>query len=192
MKIIIKPLSQDLIGDFFYFFENVAFTDNPDWSDCFCYFYHFDGSDDEWIKRTREENRQTVEVMIQTGKMKGYLAYSGEKPVGWCNVNDKQSFARLATIKEVWGEKKERICSIVCFVISLKNRRMGIASRMLEQICKDYSESPYDCLEAYPRRGNLTNAEQYHGPVAMYLRAGFTIYRELNGYYIVRKKLSHE
>jgi ribosomal protein S18 acetylase RimI-like enzyme len=190
MKIIIKPLSNDLISDFFYFFDNIAFTDNPDWSDCFCYFYHFGGSNDEWMSRTAEENRQAAETMIQTGMMKGYLAYKKEKPIGWCNANDKKNFARLTKIKEVWGEKEERICSIVCFLISPENRKMGIASRMLEQIYKDYSASQYDYLEAYPRKGNLSSAEQYHGPASMYLKAGFTIYRELDEYDIMRKILS--
>ena len=67
---------------------------------------------------------------------------------------------------------------------------MGIARRMLEQICKDYVVAQYDYIEAYPRKGNLSSAEQYHGPASMYLKAGFTIYRELDEYDIMRKKLS--
>jgi ribosomal protein S18 acetylase RimI-like enzyme len=190
MEITIKPLSKELIDDFFYFFDDIAFTDNPDWSDCFCCFYHFGGSDEEWMRITAEENRQTAKTMIQTGKMKGYLAYKKEKPIGWCNVNDKKNFAKLIKRKAVWGGKQEKICSIVCFLISPENRKMGIARRMLEQICKDYAVAQYDYIEAYPRKGNLSSAEQYHGPASMYLKAGFTIYRELDEYDIMRKKLS--
>ena len=41
MEIKIKSLEPELIDDFLYFFDNVAFTDNPDWSVCYCHFHHF-------------------------------------------------------------------------------------------------------------------------------------------------------
>ena len=32
MEIIVKPLSIDLLDDFLYYFDNIGFTDNPEWS----------------------------------------------------------------------------------------------------------------------------------------------------------------
>ena len=40
MEITIKPLSSDPIADYLSFFYEKHFTDNPDWSKCYCYFCH--------------------------------------------------------------------------------------------------------------------------------------------------------
>jgi len=57
MHISIKPLSVDLLNDFLFFFDNIVFTENPDWSKCYCYSFHFIGTDDQWNK---EDNRSSV------------------------------------------------------------------------------------------------------------------------------------
>ena len=46
MNIAIKALSLDLIDDFLYFFDEIAFTDNPEWSGCYCVFYHHNGDEE--------------------------------------------------------------------------------------------------------------------------------------------------
>lgn len=189
MEVIIKPISEELIDDFLHFFDNIAFTDNKDWSGCYCYFYHFDGSDDEWERQIGEDNRQSAVKLIQEGKMRGYLAYLDGEPIGWCNVNDKINYSRLVSDKELWDEKEEKICSIVCFIIAPEYRRKGVASQILYTICNDYSKRGYKYVEAYPRKGELTSAEHYHGPLSMYLKNGFLLYKSFNRYDIVRKKL---
>lgn len=42
MSIEIKALAPELLDDYLAFFDSVAFTDNPDWSGCYCCFYHHD------------------------------------------------------------------------------------------------------------------------------------------------------
>lgn len=57
MEIIIKPLSLDLLDDWLYFFEKVGFADNPEWSGCYCRYYHFAGSNKKWGKQTKEKQK---------------------------------------------------------------------------------------------------------------------------------------
>lgn len=71
MDIIIKPLSPKLIDDYLYFFDNMRFTEHPEWSKCFCYSYHFTGPKEAWDK---ERNRAAVIDLIGQGNMRGYLA----------------------------------------------------------------------------------------------------------------------
>jgi len=92
MNISIKPLSPDLINDFLSFFDNMVFLENPEWSICYCYSYHFTGTKEEWEK---EKNRSSAIKFIKENKMTGYLAYSDNKPVGWCNVNNRLNYQRL-------------------------------------------------------------------------------------------------
>lgn len=189
MEITINPISKELTDDFLYFFDKVAFTDNKEWAGCYCYFYHFDRSDEKWERQTGESNRQCAVKLIQEGKMKGYLAYLDGKPIGWCNVNDKINYSRLMSNMELWDETEEKVCSIVCFIISPEYRRKGVASQILGTICDDYSKRGYQYIEAYPRKGELTSAQHYHGPLSMYIKAGFLLYKEFSQYDIVRKKL---
>jgi len=44
-------------------------------------------------------------------------------------------------------------------------------------------------VEAYRREEASTDAGHYHGPLQMYLRAGFAVHRRLAGYLVVRKDL---
>ena len=40
MAIAIQPLTKDLLPDWLDFFDNIAFADNPEWADCYCYICH--------------------------------------------------------------------------------------------------------------------------------------------------------
>ncbi len=47
----------------------------------------------------------------------------------------------------------------------------------------------YKHVEAYPRKGELTSAQHYHGPLSMYMKAGFSLHKTFSNYDIVRKEL---
>ena len=94
MEITVKPISEELIDDFLYYFDEVGFADNPEWSVCYCHYYHYNGNNKKWGKRTGEQNRNASIELIKSGKMQGFLAYSNGKPIGWCNVNSRENFAK--------------------------------------------------------------------------------------------------
>ena len=189
MEIMIKPISEELLGDFLYFFDNVAFTDNKDWAVCYCGYYHWGKSDEEWNMRTGEMNRDWASKMIREGKMRGYLAYVDGEPAGWCNANDKTNFDRLMADSGINDGDADGICSIVCYIIAPEHRRKGIATSLLQRIYEDYARKGYAYIEAYPRKGDLSCAGHYHGPMALYRHAGFSIHKSMGEYDIVRKKL---
>ena len=189
MSITIKPLQPELIEDFLNFFDNVAFTDNPDWDKCYCHFYHFNGTGKKFQKTTAEQNRNASRQLILSRDMYGYLVYKDEKPIGWCNANMKEKFSKLMLGKKIVKSSGGKTASIVCFIIAPGNRKQGIARQLLKTACSDYSSKNYDIIEAYPRKGELTEAQHYHGPLSLYESEGFTIHEELIDFYIVRKSL---
>ena len=186
MGIIVKPLTPDLISDYLSFFDNMIFTEHPDWSICYCYSFHFTGPDEQW---TKKGNRASVVKLIDEGKMKGYLAYSDNIPIGWCNVNDRNNFERLHKIYDLDESTSEKICSIVCFLISPEFRRKGIAKILLEKVIDDYASKEFDCLEAYPMKGHESCEKNYKGPLSLYEKNNFSIIKEHDTYYVVRKQL---
>lgn len=186
MDITVKPLSPDLINDYLYFFDNIVFTENPDWTKCYCYSFHFIGADDQWNKK---DNRTSVIKLIKEDKMRGYLVYSNNTPIGWCNVNDRSNYQRLMKIYNIDNENTQRICSIVCFLINPDFRKKGIARILLKKIISDYSLKNYDIIEAYPEKNSSSCEKNYKGPLSLYEQSNFTIINEFTNYYVVRKNL---
>ncbi|MEW5816944.1 MAG: GNAT family N-acetyltransferase, partial [Spirochaetota bacterium] len=143
MAIKIESLNTERLKDFLYFFDSVAFTDNPGWANCYCYFYHIACGGKQWERRSKTDNRTAAEKLILSGKMKGYLAYQDGQPVGWCNANDKVNYPRLEADSELWHGKDEQVCSIVCFIVAPEHRGKGIADQLLHRALSDYSEKGY-------------------------------------------------
>ncbi|MFW9867371.1 MAG: GNAT family N-acetyltransferase [Candidatus Thorarchaeota archaeon] len=189
MQITVKPLSEDLIEDFLYYFDEIGFADNPEWSVCYCYYYHFDGNNQKWSKRTRDQNRKASIELIRTGIMQGLLAYFDDKPIGWCNVNSRENFAKSLYKYDSSDSKNKRIAGIVCFLIGHKYRRKGVARELLQHAINSYKKKGFDIIEAYPRTGELSDAHSYRGPVSLYKAEGFTIYKEYKGFLVMRKTL---
>ena len=178
-----------MIDDFLYFFDNVAFSNNPEWAKCYCHFYHFKGKPKKWQNTSAEENRNASSQLILSKNMYGYLAYKDDKPIGWCNTNAKEKYSKSMLGKKIVKSSNATIASIVCFIIAPGNRKQGIARQLLKTASSDFSSKNYEILEAYPRRGELTDAQHYHGPLSLYESEGFSIHEEFKDFYIVRKSL---
>jgi len=131
MNFEIKRLEPSVLDDFLLYFDEIGFTDNPEWGGCYCHFYHFEGERKDWGKRTGEANRDASINLINSRKMSGFLVYEQEKPIGWCNANIKENYHALISDAEINYEKSEKIASIVCFLIAPDYRRKGIAGKLL-------------------------------------------------------------
>lgn len=190
INLVVEPLTENLLDDFLLFFDTVAFTDNPEWAGCYCHFYHASCSDRAWEKRSKEDNRNGSMQLILSGAMRGYLAYLDGKPAGWCNVNRKTAYPKLMASRRIADPAFDSlIASIVCFVVAPSCRDLGVARRLLQRVCADYSRKELAYLEAYPRKGKTSPARNYHGSLSMYLKEGFTVIKELKEYCIVRKAI---
>ncbi len=180
--LIIKPLSPSLIDDYLLFFDGMAFSENPHWSKCYCYSYHFTGAKEDW---TREKNRSAVIELISREEMKGFLAFDNHKAVGWCNANRKSNFQSLTGVEHSESHK----CAIVCFLISPAYRRQGIAQKLLEAVIDEYTSTGYESIEAYPRKDKHSCEKNYHGHLSMYEKFGFKVEKEFDDHFVLRKKL---
>ena len=186
MNIDIRELKPALLNDYLFFFDNITFKENPHWSKCYCYSFHFTGPDEEW---TKTNNRIAIQKLITQEKMKGYLAYFNNTPVAWCNVNDRISFQRLKRTYELPKNGKKRIASIVCFLVHPDFRGKGISKMLLKRIIDDYEKYSYDLLEAYPARNERSCEKNYKGPLSIFESNGFDKVATHEGYFIMQKKL---
>jgi GNAT superfamily N-acetyltransferase len=176
----IKELTPNLKGEFLQFFDCDAFSDNPKWASCYCHFPHALHRTEKWAERTAAQNREATSKLIESEYMTGYLAYVDDKPVGWCNANIQSRYTILK-------DATEDIGAIVCFIVAKPHRGTGVATRLLDAACEGLRKRGVRAIEAYPRKADTTQAGNYHGPLEMYLRAGFEPIREEDGVVVVRR-----
>ena len=97
----VKPLSAARKDDYLDFFDKRAFTDNPRWAGCYCYFPYHDPAKTHWPERSGEENRNAICACIDAGSAMGYLAYVDRQVVGWCNAAPRRLYPMLRARR--WG-----------------------------------------------------------------------------------------
>lgn len=182
MDIETKPLAPELADDFLKFFDETAFSDNPDWAGCYCCFFYI--CSPGWEQRTPAQNREYAKQSISEGRMNGYLAYIDGDVAGWVNAGPRAAYARLGK-----GKEADNVCSVVCFTIAPAFRGKGIATRLLDAVL-DGAKGKFDYIEAYPLKGEQSTAMHYHGPLDMYLKSGFEIAEESEESWVVRLSLS--
>ena len=188
--VVIQPLTPDLLGDWLAFFDQDAFADNPDWSGCYCQWFHVDHEQGDWESRTSEENRAASIELINARRLQGYLAFLRERPAGWCQAAPRLAIPAIANDPELAVDDAGEVGSIVCFLVAKPFRGQGVAAGLLDAACAGFRERGLRVAEAYPSRTAAGDAANYHGPLALYLRAGFKPYREVGQSVIVRRELS--
>jgi GNAT superfamily N-acetyltransferase len=186
--VVVRPLTHHLLDDWLAFFDRDAFADNPDWSGCYCQWFFCDDAE-EWEARTSDLNRALSIEMIQARRMHGHLAYLDGRPVGWCHAAPRAQLTRIANDPRLAVDEEGAVGAIVCFVIAAAARRRGVATRLLEVACDGFREQGFLIAEAYPSLVAAGDADNYHGPLQLYLGAGFEEYREVGDFVIVRRRL---
>jgi hypothetical protein len=111
----IRELTPELLDDYLSFFDHDAFADHPEWGFCYCRLHHFPHAQRDWRETTGCENREAVIDLILNGVLRGFLAYSENKPVGWCNAGPR---VRMTTTPDYEEPDADVIGSIMCFVIA--------------------------------------------------------------------------
>ncbi len=189
-QITLRELTPDLLPDWLAFFDHDAFADNPDWATCYCHFFHADSTVKPFDDLSGPENRAAACGLIAAARMRGYLAYADGKPVGWCQASPRWLIPNLQLDESLAVDDLDRVGAVVCFTIAEPYRRRGIAGALLEAACDGFRAQGLAVAEAYPRTNATDDAHNYHGPLALYLQAGFTVFRECEGFVIVRKNLA--
>lgn len=189
MNLVIKRLNKELLNDYLHFFDDIAFCDNPSWSWCYCNHFHLTDIEVEAIS-TKEESRTCLVDRINEGGHNGFLAFIDGEPVGWMNAGNKMNYARIVSNEELASSDDRKVASLVCFVVDRNHRGKGVATALLKEACDYFKKNGYDSVEAYPLIAPKNEAENYHGPLNMFLSNGFSQSKELSNMIIVTNNLT--
>lgn len=188
MSIEIKKLVPELCEDFLYYFDNVAFSDHPDWSYCYCLEGHLTEKEDDELSE-RADRREKAREMICAGTLNGYLLYDGEEVVGWCNCGDKMNYKRICNENLTDDIKRGEIKIIYCITVAPEYRGQGLSHMIVERFCEDAADEGYLFAEAFPFTDRAFEY-QYRGPIKLYEAHGFKMYAEKDWYIVMRKDLT--
>ena len=198
MNIEIRKLTPDLAQAYVHFFDVTPHDTNIDEQKCYCVIWRSDDSyvdsGDHWYP-TREERRERAIQFVQAGSLQGYLAYHNGKIVGWCNAN-ANCRGCVDYLRTYWPieafSADVKVKSIFCFMIAPEMQRKGVATQLLQRVCKDAAEDGFDFVEAYVAINDKHTADtssDYMGPLGMYEKCGFTPCAERDGKIVMRKTL---
>jgi GNAT superfamily N-acetyltransferase len=189
MNIRIKQLTENLTRDYLNFFDNIGFTDNPDWSTCYCTYFHHKGGVDEWNRTSKAGNRAVAIELIKNGALRGFLAYDTKTPIGFCNANIKTAYSFEKNRGQVYGYENtdKATVAIVCFIVAPAMRKRGVGALLLENVIEHYARKGIRRFEAYPAKDATGDAPNYHGPEALYRSHGFVAVEEFDNYTIMRR-----
>ena len=131
----------------------------------------------DWRSASPAANRTRLRRQVQDADhAPGVLAYIDEQPVGWCAVAPKACYPRVVASK-VAGAEQDGVWSVTCFVVRVGWRRRGVATALLEGAVELARSAGASVVEAYPvdpdARSTVSSAELYHGPLSVFLDAGF-------------------
>ena len=128
VEIEIRELRPELLQDYLRFFDQ-AFSDFPQWADCYCGFYDTPGN--EWDTTTGLEHRAARSARIGAGKAQGLLAYVDGRPVGWCNAQPRSNLVNMRSYRVALTDPAGPVGSIMCFVVSPEYRGRGVSTTQI-------------------------------------------------------------
>jgi len=195
MTIEIRKLTPGDAEDYVHFFDATPHDDNKDEHKCYCVCWC--GGDSEGVDfSSREKRRELALQYVRDGSLQGYLAWRGGEIVGWCNANAKADCLRcvswrrfMGPIEKASSDPSAKVKSVFCFVIAPEMKRMGVATRLLERVCRDAAGEGFNYVEAYPNRKSRHVSRDFVGPLAMYEKCGFSEYAKVKRTLVVRRAL---
>jgi ribosomal protein S18 acetylase RimI-like enzyme len=194
---VVERLTPARRDDFLAFFDprhGAAFADHAEWAKCHCHFYEVAPAI-AWDTLDAAANRMAMAARIDVGEMEGFLAYAEGRVVGWVNAQPYHKLphacARLAIVPPRLDVPPHEAAAIVCFVTDPAWRRRGVARALLDGALASFTSRGLRLVDAFPwKAGDSTApADHYHGPLALFLAAGFEPIREERELTVVRKRI---
>ena len=130
----------------------------------------------EWEKGKGAGNLDAMRRQVRAGVVPGILAYDSEGPVGWCAVEPRAAYTRLARSRTLASVDGTPVWSVPCFFVARRARGTGLTSALLAAAEQHARRAGAEVLEGYPvdPRGETADAWLYTGLATTFLRSGFT------------------
>jgi len=187
MEIKVRPITIHDGELFATFMDRIDFSHQPDWKGCYCRFYHTLHNEEVWNKHRGISNRLEAIHEISEGLMHGYLAFLGDKPIGWLNASHWENYPRIEGILKNHADPDSAL--MICFLIDQGYRRQGVAKTLLAYAEDDLKSLGYKKLFALPASTREITVDSYRGPIKMFEDHGFENIESESGQSLLLKML---
>ena len=167
LKLRIQPLTSDHWNDF-----EKLFGDNGACGGCWCMWWRLKRS--QYEKQKGAGNKKAIKKIVNAETIPGILTYHDGKPIGWCAIEPRESYALLENSRVLKRIDKKKVWSVVCFFVDKKYRRMGVTEKLLEAALKHAKKNKAKIVEGYPIDSAKTpSAFAWTGFASAFLKVGF-------------------
>jgi GNAT superfamily N-acetyltransferase len=133
-----------------------------------------------WKQLQGTKAKRAFKRLVESGAAHGILAFSGDRPVGWCAFGPRTDFPRLVHSKAFQRTDIDGVWSINCFFIARDFRRQGLARRLLDAAITACVRHGARVVEAYPVTtrndgGRVSSGSAYPGPLRIFEEQGFKV-----------------
>jgi GNAT superfamily N-acetyltransferase len=200
MDLAIRPLTSDLTLDYLDFFDSRAFasdeSENPN-GPCYCNAPTMETAE---VRRMvsgfgddiKGALRRNAAQQLAEGRLHGYLAFDGDRSIGWCNAGDMDGYP-VNDWNFIPDFARRNACgrtmSIVCFAIAPESCGRGVATALLERVVADARAQGYAAVEGYGEVQDERVPWDFHGPSRLYGKAGFVEVATVDRRVVMRKVL---
>ena len=176
----IVPLTPDRWHD-----VAALFGEGGDPKTCWCMYWRIRSKD--WSFSNTRETREGLHRLVDEARdpAPGLLAYrdGGTTPVGWVSVAPRDDYERLTNSRVRPRIDDLPVWSVVCFVVSKRERGQGLTSQLLDAAMAYAVDHGAPGLEAYPvdaGDGRVPAALGYTGILSTFEAAGFRVVHEID------------
>ncbi len=128
---------------------------------------------EDWGDRSQAENTALRSELCKRGENDGLLAYSGNEPVGWCQLGPRDRLRKL--VAQFGREPDDLVWAVTCFLVAPAWRRRGVATTLLDAAVSTARDAGAELLEGYPRVGTDELGEMWTGSSGLFEQAGFVV-----------------
>jgi GNAT superfamily N-acetyltransferase len=167
----IRPVTADRWADLVALFE-----EGGEPRRCWCTYFRYPRP--HWNGMDAAQRRDELGGIVASGAEPGLLAYDEGTPVGWVSVAPRAEFLpHLERSRVLAPAPGEGVWSVLCFVVSRRARRQGVAHALLEAAVDHARQRGASAVEGHPMdetRRKVISWEAYVGVSSMFTKAGFT------------------